>query len=203
MTESEITADISKETFNLYLSRFTNQLGEPVLKRRISFMVLERGKALDNRVKITNGQARVVQKLRTPPTELGKRVNEENEFDIPNNLESVKNAIDLFVNFYEIYNIEALKLVVQHENYLWINSDYELKISRQFGKQDLYVYEIESISDKKTPEEIQEDLQMNVDYDSFSPERQLLRRENVDIKFEELSENEFDGLINKYLEFTE
>lgn len=99
MTESEITADISKETFDSYLSKFTNQLGNPVLKRRISFMVLERGKPLDSRVKITNGQARIVQKLRTPPTELGKRVNEENEFDTPNNLESVRKAIDLFVNF--------------------------------------------------------------------------------------------------------
>lgn len=90
MKESEITADLTKESFERYIKRFTNELGNPEIHKRVSFMVLQRGKPLDNRIKITNGKARIVQKLRTPANNLGHRVNEEIEIDIPDDLVSVK-----------------------------------------------------------------------------------------------------------------
>lgn len=200
MKESEITADLTKESFERYINKFTGELGEPEIHRRVSFMVLQRGKPLDNRIKITNGKARIVQKLRTPANSSGHRVNEEVEIDIPDNLESVKNSINLFTNFYMVYEIETLSLVVQHENYIWANDEFELKIAKQFGKQDLYLYEIETFSNK-TPEEIQEKLEIKADFDSFSPERQALRRGDVDIPFSELSDSQLDEMILKYLSY--
>jgi len=200
MQESEITADITKESFDKYIKRFTKELGIPEIKHRVSFMILERGKPLDNRIKITNGRAKIVQKLKTPPNSLGKRVNEEIEIDISNNLVSIKDAIKLLQHFYDIYNIQPLKLIVQHENYIWLKKDYELKIAKQFGKQDLYLYEIETLSNI-TPESIQNKLGIKADFDSFSLERQALRRNDIDIPFDELKENELDEIILKYLNY--
>lgn len=201
MKESEITADLTHKSFERYIQKFTNEFGKPEIQKRVSFMVLQRGKPLDNRIKITNGKARIVQKLRTSANNLGHRVNEEVEIDIPDNLETVKNSINLFINFYKVYDIETLSLVVQHENYIWVNTDFELKIAKQFGKQDLYLYEIETLSDK-SPEEIQDKIKIKADYDSFSSERQALRRGDVDIPFSELSEKELDNIILRYLSYT-
>ncbi len=39
------------------------------------------------------------------------------------------------------------------------------------------------------------------DFDSFSPERQALRRGDVDIPLSELSEKEIDKLILEYLKY--
>lgn len=202
MKESEITADLTQQSFESYIQKFTNELGKPEIHRRVSFIVLQQGKPLDNRIKITDGKARIVQKLRTPANKLGHRVNEEVEIDIPDNLESVKNSINLFINFYQVYDIETLSLVVQHENYIWANPEFELKIAKQFGKQDLYLYEIETFSDK-SPEEIQNKLGIKADFNSFSPEREALRRGEVDIPFGELSEKELDDIILKYLRYTD
>jgi hypothetical protein len=200
MQESEITADLSEINFNKYLQKFTLELGTPEIKRRIAFMILERGKPLDNRIKITNGKARLVQKIRTPATSLGKRINEEIEIDIPDDLESVRNSIRVVENFYKTSGIEALKLVVQHENYIWTSAEFELKITRQFGKSDLYVYEIETLG-QRTPEQIQDELGIIADYDAFSDERQALRRESVDLRLDELSEDEIRSLIQEYLKY--
>jgi hypothetical protein len=198
MQESEITADISDTSFHKYIDKFTKSLGEPEIKRRISFMILQRGSPLDNRIKITNGKARIVQKLKNEPNSSGKRVNEEVEIDIPDDLESVKLSIRMLQSFYRTYNIETLELIVQHENYIWEDQEFELKISRQFGNSELFVYEIETHGDK-TPEYIQDELGIKPDYDTFSKERQALRRDIVDIRLKTLSNKELDALITKYL----
>lgn len=200
MKESEITADLTKESFDRYIKKFTKKFGKLEIQKRVSFMVLERGKPLDNRVKITNGKAKIVQKLRTPANSIGHRICEEVEVNIPDDLQSVRNAINLFINFYTIYNMSTLSLIVQHENYIWINDKFELKLVRQFGKQDLFLYEIETFTNRP-PEEIQEEIGIKADFDSFSPERRALRRDSVDIPLDELSDNELDDLILKYLSY--
>lgn len=201
MKEAEITADLTEVNFKKYINHFTKTLGKPNLKRRISFMVLERGKPLDNRIKITNGEAMIVQKIKSKGDVPGLRVNDEIEINIPNDLENVKKSIKLLENFYNIFETEALKLIVQHENYLWETSEFELKLSRQFGKGDLYLYEIESFGNK-TPEELEKELELKPDFEAFSEERQKLRREGIDIPFNEILDTEIDKLILKYLSFS-
>lgn len=200
MKESEITADLTESNFKKYIQHFTKTLGAPSLKRRISFMILERGAPLDNRIKITNGVAMIVQKIKSKSDVPGLRINDEIEIDIPNDLENVKKSIKLLENFYNIFETQALKLIVQHENYLWENDEFELKLSRQFGKNDLYLYEIESFGDK-TPEQLEKELNLKPDFDAFSEERQVLRRGQIDIPFDEISEEETDELIRKYLDY--
>jgi len=200
MNEIEITANITKETFDRYLERFTEELGAPQLKRRITFIILERGKGLDNRIKITNGEAKIVQEVRNPPNKQGQRTSEEIEIDIPNTFKDVKNSIRLLENFYRDSTGDVLKLIVQHENYIWETENYEFKLTRQFGKQDLFLYEIETFCDK-SPLEFQHELRVKPDFDSFSEERKELRIKHGDIHFENLSKVEFDALIVKYLQY--
>jgi hypothetical protein len=126
------------------------------------------------------------------------RVNEEIEIDIPDDVDSVLSSIKLINNYYSTFEIKPLKLIIQHESYIWDTDEFELKIARQFGKSDIFVYEIESKTNKD-PEEIEKTLGITSDYDAFSEERQTLRREFGDLKYDELSENEIVELIKQYL----
>jgi len=81
-------------------------------------MVKEQESNIDNRVKITNGKVQLVQKIKGKPDPLGLRSNKEIEIDIQNNVGTVLSAIKLFENFYKIKDVEPLKLIVQHKNYI-------------------------------------------------------------------------------------
>jgi hypothetical protein len=198
MLETEITADLTKENYQKYIDKFTKELGYAKIVHRISFMIMQQGTNLDTRIKITNGKARIVQKIKQKPNNKGMRLNEEIEIDIPDDVDSVLSSIRLINNYYSTFEIKPLKLIIQHESHIWDTDEFELKIARQFGKSDIFVYEIESKTNKD-PEEIEKTLGITPDYDAFSDERQTLRREFGDLKYDELSEGQIVELIKKYL----
>jgi hypothetical protein len=199
MIETEITSEINKKSFEKYVNELTSKLGEPKKVKRAAFMITERGKGLDNRVKITNGNVELVQKFKISIDANGKRIKEEVTISLDNNKESILEAIKLCENFYRANEVKPLRLIVQHENFLWIYKDTEIKLAHQFGKNDYFVYEIEALKDNANIEEIEKELNFKPDADLNSEERKLYRIEQVDLNMDEMELNAIVELIDKYL----
>lgn len=201
MIETEISAEITQDSFTKYFDKFSKEFGQPQKVKRIAFMVIERGKKLDNRLKITNGKVELVQKYTISVDESGKRIKEEITIELNKDLDTVNQTIKLMENFYKANDTKPFRCIVQHENYLWLTKGVEIKLSKQFGKNNYYVYEVEAMQDNINVNEVEQELGLNPDADLNSQERRNYRAEQVDLNMDELTQKEVEELIIKYLAF--
>lgn len=201
MIETEITGEINKVIFESKLKDFTLKFGNPKVKKRLGLMVFDRNNpGIDTRIRITNGETEIMQKVTISDDKTGHAQKEELSIPIKSDVDIIYNAFMTYTNLLlNKYSEKLVRLLVQTENYIWKNDDYELKISHQFGKNDYYTFEIEAVKENVDIKEIQKELKLEPTKNFASDERKKFRRTQVDLSASELTEADIKNIISKYI----
>lgn len=191
--EKEIWTEITKEEFDSYLSHLTSVLGEPEVKRRLALQSTDSSRTdLDTRVRITNGQAVIMQKIGDWDAE----TRDELEIDIDSTPDSVLGTYKAFRNMITGKSISTS--IMQMENYTFSNKQFEIKLTKQTGKEVAYNYEIE-VFDDSNPSDIAKEYSMRVDIPTHTPEFWDAWNERVNLNTDDLDEKELKKIVERYL----
>jgi len=198
MLEHEIRGQLTKEDFEKKLADFTKRFGSPKRRRRLALKIGAFHKYdIQTRLRITNGIAEVVQKL-------GNRnanVREEILFRLDSDVENIFNAYKVLTN-----NIvdPALKLglVLQFDNYLFDQDDFELKLAHQTGRSDKYVVELEAKKEDMDLEGLAKDLDIVSNMEDMTYEDWKKWDDELNLDINGMSEEELKQLIRSYLKNT-
>lgn len=194
MLEKEILSLTTKNLFENYISRFTNEISQPKKKKRLAMQVTDYNhNTLDTRIRITNGEPEVMQKK----GEWLSQSSEEISVPLSKDPEVILNAYKVLRNMLESENVETS--IMQMESYIFDTSTYELKFTYQTGKKDIYNFEIEVKDLNLDPSEIAEELELELDLPGTEADYWRKFNEEVNLYAKDLSEEEILKIIKKYL----
>ncbi len=204
MREKEFIGEINGDIFSEKVKEFSNKFGKPELKKRLGLMVFDRNNSdVDTRVRITNGKAEVMQKVKVVDDGSGLSIKKEISIPLLSNTDVIYNAYVSYLNLLKSkYSEKLISLAVQTENYIWELSEMygvELKISYQFGINDYYTFEIEAVKDGVDLEVVRNALSLSPTANHASDERKLFRSTQVDLNLLPLSEEQVKEIISKYV----
>lgn len=194
MKEIEIWGIVEDDKFENVLRNVRNQLGEPRIKRRLSIEVSDwNNKNLDTRIRITDGQSEIVQKVGA----WNGREKDEIQMELTNDASDVLQMIKILKNY--ILTGNPRLLIYQFENYVFETEDYELKLSHQFGKGHRYNFEIESKNEATDLDKIAESFGLQEykeerDIEFWNDWNSLTSLDGLKMSDEEISD-----IIKKYL----
>jgi len=145
MKEEESWGVLTREQFDSFLAVYTKKFGGPVCSRRLSLSFWDHARnEIDTRIRITDGKAEVMQKVGGIGDQM-VRVRTETSMVLVSSTEDVFNA-------YKIFRIlvpgDDSCFIYQHDNYIFKQSDFEIKLTHQLGKVDKYHFEVEVDSSK-------------------------------------------------------
>lgn len=192
--EKEILTILSKEEYEKVLAKLIKKFGEPKIVNRLSLQCTDyRWADIDTRIRITNGEAEIMQKVGD-----WKKVDRV-EISVP--IESNANIIfDLYKIFRNMMrDSEVLTPVIQLENRLFRTNDFEIKMTHQFGKVDVYNCEVEVLDNKLEPEDIIKKFGIPIHLPEHTQDFWKKWNERVNLDANKLSDKELMGIIEKYL----
>ncbi len=200
MLEKEIRGEIDVETFEQKKKEFSEEFGEPKIYKRLALLIYDRDqREIDTRIRITNGEAEIMQKIKVEGESDDMSSKEETSIPLNKDPEIIFNAYQVLSSLFYNSNPESmLRISAETENFIWVVDDCEIKLSHLSGKFDYYNFEIEALDNKSHIKEIQKKLGLK-DMFGFSTEESKKRRRDLAIKLDEISKEEFIKLIKKYL----
>jgi hypothetical protein len=194
MLEKEIWSQISKEKFEESIEYFTNKFGNPEIKKRLALQATDYNRMnLDTRIRITNGQAEIMQKSGSWTEE----VQEEISVCLPKDAVIILNTYKVLLNMLQSDNIQTS--IIQFENFIFDTEEYELKLTHQFGKVDVYNYEIEVKDITKEPKIIALELKLPLNLPENTSEFWKQWNRKVNLSAKDLTDKELLAIISKYL----
>ncbi|BCX13984.1 MAG: hypothetical protein KatS3mg085_516 [Candidatus Dojkabacteria bacterium] len=198
MIEKEIRGFIEKGEFEFTIEKFTALLGSPKISKRVSLAIADYDNlTLETKIRITNGKVEIVQKV-------GEfTATDRQEITIKlENLNS-KALVDLFrtyKNFLKDKKNPMLTLI-QHENYVFNNDRFEVKLFRQFGNDEFFAFEVEALIEMEDSEleKFCKENGLIVDplYNSYDSIQE--RNSKVNINLEDIDPKELESILDKYL----
>jgi len=197
MTEEESWGVLTKNQFEKFLDLFAKRFGKPVRSRRLSFSFWDHSRnGIDTRIRITDGKAEIMQKIGgIGDTQL--RVRSEQRLKLPSDLEELFNA-------YQILRVlipgDDSCYIYQHDNFIFKQSDFELKITHQIGKTDKYNFEVEVDTKKVELNKVLKDLGLLEMVTLTNVEFWDKWNEELNLRDSELNEGQIKDLIKGYLE---
>src|SRR3972149_10602450 len=143
--EEESWGVLTKQKFEHFLILFTKQFGKPIHSKRLSFSFWDHKRnEIDTRIRITDGKAEIMQKI-GGIGDKRLRVRTEQRLKLLSDPEEVFNA-------YQILRVlipgKDACYIYQHDNYIFKQPNFELKITHQIGKTDKYNFEVEADTKK-------------------------------------------------------
>ena len=194
MLEKELLSLIDQNEFEEKLKQFSQKFGPYNTNRRLSIQITDYNRQdLDTRIRITNGQTKIMQKIGDWTSD----TRQELEVDFVNNAEEILKLYKLTLNLLNSQNVETL--IIQMNNYIFENDKFELKLTHQKGKQDKYNYEIEVFDHNDDPYEIANKLGLKLDLPENTIEYWKKWNKEVNINIKDLSEDEFLAVVSDYL----
>lgn len=140
--EEESWGVLTKEQFEQFLDQFTKRFGVPIHSKRLSFSFWDHTRnEIDTRIRITNGKAEIMQKI-GDVGEGQKRVRSEQRVELMSDLNEIFNSYQILRVL--IPGTESC-YIYQHDNYIFRQPTFEIKITHQSGKTDKYNFEVEAI----------------------------------------------------------
>lgn len=140
MIETEIWGIIEKNEFPKILKEITGRLGKAQKKKRLAIEISDwSNQNLDTRIRITDGQAELVQKVGAWKARKKKEI----QVDLPQDTELIMELVEILSNY--VMNGNPRVQIFQYENFIFKTSEYELKLSHQFGKGSRFNFEIEAL----------------------------------------------------------
>jgi len=196
MKETEVRGELLAEAFTNLVERLKkSQDYKYEFNKRITFCYGDySNQKLDMRVRITNGKPVIMQKVGN----WQDLTRIEMETDIIRDLENVFKTYKIISNIYLTIS-NSFETIIQHENHLFSNEKFELKLTKQFGKSDYYIFELESKQDGVNLKDECNVLGLAVQ-DKFEGEEDRKKRNSlVNLDPKELSDDVIKDLISKYL----
>lgn len=196
MREKESWGLLTKSEFFEFLSKFKKKFGKSKKYKRlgISFWDPSTNKHLDTRIRITNGKPQIMQKI-------GKWEN-RSELDFKEILIDLdKNPEQVFRAYLILSNIIGKRKncrFIQHENYIFNTTDFEIKLGKQFGKSVKYIFEIEAKNNKVNLESKLKELNLSRHVLKTDVEFWDSWNKEVNLTGEELNEKQILKLIESY-----
>jgi hypothetical protein len=186
-----------QETFESYLSKFIKQYGEPKEKSRLSISFWDPNveNDVDTRIRITNGDAELMQKV-------GKWQKQDRlqmqEIDIP-----LPNDVDFIFNMYRVLRnnipLTTSPKIIQYRNKLFDTGDYEIKLSEQHGNTTKYTFEVECMNDGEHLLEFVDEINLKQYILKTDPDFWVKWDKEVNLFTDELEEEELKKIIKDYL----
>lgn len=196
MTEEESWGRLTRDQYDEYLNRYTSQYGAPAHSRRMSFSFWDHSRnKIDTRIRITDGKAEIMQKV--GDWEMARKWNRnEQRVTLPESAEEIYNT-------YQILRVlvpgEDSCYIAQFDNYIFKQPDYEIKLTHQTGKTDRYNFEVEADTAKTDLNKLLNELGLADKVLLTDVEFWHKWNKELNLKDTELSEEEIQELIKKYL----
>jgi len=193
-TETEILSIISEDDFKKLLGKLRKKHGMPKETIRLAIQCTDYTyQDIDTRIRITDGKAEIVQKV--------------GGWDAKSRVELVTPlapSVDVVLNAYQtIRNLlkgnEIETSIIQLKSFIFEYSDFEIKLTHQFGKKDVYNYEVEVFNGKLTPLEIASKFEMPINTPENTPEFWKRWNKTVNLSADRLSDTELRSTIANYL----
>ncbi len=160
MIEKEIWSEISKKEYDKMYKILNKKFGNPEVKRRLSFRIGCTDRIIINtRIKIEDSKVWLLQKV---ANDLNDTQHSEFELEISNKPEDVLEVFKIFKNLLGHLDTCFLK-ALQFENLLYRTPSYEVKLTHQFGKSDVYSFEVEVFNNNLDPITISKELGFSID----------------------------------------
>lgn len=193
-SEREILGFISKQQFEQINKNLRDKKSAVKTVVRLSLQISDpQNNDLDTRIRITNGQVELMQKIGDWQSES----REELSITLPNQSLLVSGLWQILSNM--LLWPTVMRTAIQTESCIWKTANYELKLTRQFGKKISYSYEIEALNDTVNLQ--QTCLGLNLPIDDTTKDAAFWIRFNNDtnLNISNLSQEKISRLINKYL----
>ena len=194
--EEESWGVLTKRQFDDFLDQFNKRFGKPIHSRRLSFSFWDHSRnGIDTRIRITDGKAEIMQKI-GGIGDKKLRVRSEQRIKLPSDSQELFSA-------YQILRVlipgDDACYLYQHDNYIFKQPDFELKITHQIGKTDKYNFEVEVDTKKVDLNKVLKDLGLSEMVTLTSTEFWDKWNEELNLKDNDLDEKQIQDLIEKYL----
>jgi hypothetical protein len=147
--ETEILGFVTRDQYEEMKEKLTKELGAKKTLKRLSLQIMDyKDNTIDTRIRITNGKAEIMQKYGDWKSE----TREEIDLPLPGNPQDIFKAWRIIYNLYE--KESRIATIIQTNSITLVFDDkFEIKLTHQFGKEDRYSYEVESLNDNLDPRE--------------------------------------------------
>ena len=196
MTEEESWGVLTKKQFEDFLALFTKRFGKPVHSKRLSFSFWDHSRnEVDTRIRVTDGKPEIMQKV-------GGIGDQKVRVRTERTITLTPNPDDLF-NTYKILRVLIPGgdscYIYQHDNYIFKQPDFEIKLTHQLGKTDKYNFEVEADTTKKELNQLLRDLGLFELVTLTNAEFWDKWNEELNLRDVELTEEKVKDLITGYL----
>ncbi len=192
--EKEILVMITKDEFEAALGRLKEKTGKAKRRRRLGIDCSDYGRQdISSRIRITDGQVEVMQKIGGWNDE----TRQELRLEIEDSPEMALNAFKMIRNLLTGDKIETC--LIQNESYIFETKEYEVKLTYQTGKKEVYNYEVEVLDHNLDPREVVKKLGLpDKEPVVHTPEFWTKWNEEVNLRADDLSDEELLAIIRKY-----
>jgi hypothetical protein len=140
--EREIWSETDFETYTSKIEEFTTKFGEPKQVKRLALRFgPDNAHHVNTRIRITNGDAKIMQKVHS----LERNRATEREIDIPNDAESIVSLFKTYRTILQQFDHTHCYLL-RFDNAIFELEDVEIKLTHQFGNEDVYSFEVEALN---------------------------------------------------------
>jgi len=192
--EIEVTGQLSETEYSAAVARFTKEFGEPKQQRRLALNVTDFDRRdIETRIRITNGHAELMQKI----GDWKGDSRNELQADLIEDAQAILKVYSVIRNLLVSDNLQTT--VIQFENKIWKTKDFELKLTRQFGKSSVWNFEVELLNHSANIATICKDLRLQPEKEPDA-EYWVEFNKKVNLQIDELGEEKLVRLIESYLE---
>lgn len=193
--EKEVWGQLTHEQFDEKLLELKEKFGEPKKFQRLAIQITDYDrKDLDTRIRVDHGKVRIMQKI----GDWNAEVREEVELEVP--VANSKDVVKLYQLLNNLVSGEHIsRMVMQFENYVFDEDDFEIKLTRQFGLQDVYSFEVEVKNTEHSPIEIAREYSLEPDLEEKDDKYWKDFSEKINISVDDIEKSELESIISKYL----
>ena len=196
--EKEILTILSKSEYEDVLSHLKKNLGVPKTQKRLSLQSDNYDQEdIDTRIKITNGEVELIQKVGDWKNITTGKSRTEITIALQKDAKNILNLYKVLRNLNKDTNVQ--NIVMQYESYLWKIDDYEIKLTHQFGKSEAYNCEVEVFSDSLNPENLAKKYNIPIHLPTQTQDFWRKWNKNVNLLAEGLTDTDLLKIIKKYL----
>ena len=196
MLETEVLSGIPKAEFDAKIVEFTAKYGQPKVQKRLGIILASYSTEIDTRLKITNGQAHLVQKIGDGKQQVIARQEINLDLSLP--------ATDLLKLVRMIQNLGAAipgftSVLQQYDSRIFDLPSCEVKFYHQFGENSYYGFELELTQEGVDIHQELESLGLKLDGVNKDEDYWHDYDQKYNLDAVKLSDTELLHLLDKYL----
>lgn len=204
MLEQEVLGELTLDQYNHYFNIFTQKFGQPQKQTRLSISFWDKQKnEIDTRIRITNGQAEIMQKVGQWEGE-NQLLRTETSLILPSDADQILAAFKILDN---VAGDNRSYHYSRHENYIFNcqidiqgqTHQVEIKLCHQFGQTDKYEFEVEVSGDQTDLQAVLDQLNLTnlvlVTDEAFWDKW----NDQLNNRYQHMSDQQIKQLIQQYL----